>query len=174
MMVLRSPMIVLRSMVLIILSLPMSVSQCEPLGRLFYSPSERQSLEPLRGKKQLSITKHSIDKPSTTIQEVTVPKVITVNGIVRRERRPPTIWMQPVAEKTRTEKASTERQPAADTANSSELTTKIVAGEKVIQVKPGQQWNTSANEPNELFEQKTIKDRVPSHKLLEIERTHAQ
>ena len=70
-------------------------SAAEPLGRLFFSPEERQAFDRRREFK-------AEEKPETPVPEASAPEIpadptLTINGIVTRSSGKRTVWINGVA-----------------------------------------------------------------------------
>ena len=68
---------------LLLALLPPSIHAAEPLGRLFFTPAQRNTLD--AGKQ--------LDRPKTDGPTVRGPRSLTVNGIVTRSDGESTVWV---------------------------------------------------------------------------------
>jgi hypothetical protein len=65
------------------------VAAAEPLGRLFFTPAQRSSLDVARSQN----TRVTVDTESTNEQAAPAPEVLTYGGMVRRSDGKTTVWI---------------------------------------------------------------------------------
>ena len=68
---------------------PSPAPAAEPLGRLFFTPDQRVSLDAARSKKTRVTTEEATEKPPAP----PVPEVVTYGGVVRRSDGKSTVWL---------------------------------------------------------------------------------
>jgi hypothetical protein len=86
----------MRWLAFITLMLPLVSSAAEPLGRLFFTPQQRSTLDNARGQK----IKIEVEVETET-ETPTPPENISVNGVIKRSDGKSTVWInnQPLNEK---------------------------------------------------------------------------
>lgn len=70
-------------------AIPAPAPAAEPLGRLFFTPSQRASLDVARSQR----TRTTVATEKTNEEAVPVPEVITYGGMVRRNDGKTTVWI---------------------------------------------------------------------------------
>lgn len=70
-------------------AIPAPAPAAEPLGRLFFTPSQRASLDVARRQR----TRTTVATEKTNEEAVPVPEVITYGGMVRRNDGKTTVWI---------------------------------------------------------------------------------
>lgn len=123
-------------------------AQTEPhkLGRLFFSPEERDMLDRFRQK-------------SSGSSSVSTTEQITLNGIVRRNNGKTTVWVNQMPQR------ENERQGVTvlkSTAKSPNVPLQLPSG-KQIRLKPGQTFDASKGKVREGYEDTT--DPLPAEAL---------
>jgi hypothetical protein len=107
-------------------------AMCAELGRLFFTPAERQQLDQTRLRKQ-------VPAPTTTAQTVPppeAPQVLTYSGIVRRSDGKAVLWLnnQPVEEK----EALSSHAVSGRIRNDGSVTVRVPQSGRTVDLKVGQ------------------------------------
>ncbi len=145
-----------------------SFAQTEALGRLFHSPESRAELELKRGIKPEPVIKKPVVKKAvikTPKPTLPLPDPIMLQGYVKRSDGPNTVWInhQPVRENSQTQSIKVGRitkrhqnknnslLAKQNTLNKiDQLSIKIPANGKVIQLKPGQRYVPEENRVDDI------------------------
>jgi hypothetical protein len=139
------------------------IAKADDLGRLFYTPQERQSLESMRGVKQQAAVLRPSSEPQTMLA---VPQKLTLKGLVSRDSRSAEVWAE--------SNSSRQLPPPLAVDKKTAVTPPSNDDKPQVVIKPGQTWHSNSNKVNELFERETLKNEASPKKLLEIKRNHAQ
>jgi hypothetical protein len=110
-----------------------AAAQAPPIGRLFFTPAERQQLDQQRG----GVPAPAVaEAPAAAAPPPAPPEPVTLNGIVRRSSGKTTAWLNQVPQDDGQNRVSGPPSKPA-------LTLQLPSGREVL-LKPGQRVEQSA------------------------------
>lgn len=131
----------MRWLAFITLMLPLVVSAAEPLGRLFYTPQQRTTLDSAR--------RQNI-KVDIATETPTSPENISVNGVIKRSDGQSTVWINnhPINEK-RAPNGITIISRSADNAS---VTLQLPQSSRYVDLKVGQSLDATSGKIQESYQ----------------------
>jgi hypothetical protein len=131
----------MRWLAFIALMLPLLGFAAEPLGRLFYTPQQRATLDNARGQKI------KIDVETET---PTSPENISVNGVIERSDGQSTVWInnRPVNEK----RATSGIKIIGRSADNASVTLQLPQSSRSVDVKVGQNLDATSGHVQENYQ----------------------
>lgn len=129
----------IQTVFLLLALLPPGLHAAEPLGRLFFTPAQRNTLD--AGKQ--------LDTPKKTGPTVRGPRSLTVNGIVTRSDGESTVWVNGGAAGVKRQGSATISATPSDSA-----TARVQTSGTSARLRVGQTLDRSTGKIQELYESK--------------------
>lgn len=114
------------------------------LGRLFYTPAQRATLDELRRRPQRVAQDEKTPLPPT-------PEYVTLNGIVRRSDGTTTVWLNDKQVRGRESEEGLQIAPSRRAGAPSSVTVRVPQTGRTVDLKVGQQLEVNSGEVKEAY-----------------------